>query len=226
MANWQIVESGSTGENVRTAQYLLNQHGASVAVDSDFGAETKAAVEAFQASHGLTADGVVGNETWPALIVTVRPGATGDVVKAAQSQIVARAPGLLAVDGVYGTATEAAVNAFKTAVGLPPNGAVGPNPWNAFVDGFLTAAGAGEANEAVFAAWTHADPDAAKRNATPAAVEELFAHTWHPDVWTFAGSGAAAGSVYSTWKSTGTELVLRANDGTGTPFNYTTSATF
>jgi peptidoglycan hydrolase-like protein with peptidoglycan-binding domain len=226
MANWQVVESGSTGENVRTAQYLLNENGASVAVDGDFGVATKAAVEAFQAAHGLTADGVVGDETWPALIVTVRPGATGDAVKAAQSQIVARAPGLLAVDGVYGTATEAAVNAFKAAVGLPPNGAVGPNPWNAFVEGFLTAASAGEANEAVFAAWTRADPDAAKRNATPAAVEELFAQTWHPDVWTFAGSGAAAGSVYSTWKSAGTELVLRANDGTGTPFNYTTSATF
>ena len=69
---------------------------------------TKAAVEALQAAHGLTADGVVGNETWPALIVTVRPGTSGDAVKAAQSQIVARAPGLLAVDGVYGTATEAA----------------------------------------------------------------------------------------------------------------------
>jgi peptidoglycan hydrolase-like protein with peptidoglycan-binding domain len=226
MANWQIVESGSTGENPRTAQYLLNQHGASLAVDGDFGPATKAAVEAFQTAHDLTADGIVGNQTWPALIVTVRPGATGDAVKAAQSQIVARAPGLLAVDGVYGAATEAAVNAFKAAVGLPPNGAVGPNPWNAFVDGLLSAASAGEANEAVFAAWTHADPDAAKRNATPAAVEELFAKTWQADVWTFAGSGAAAGSVYSTWKSAGTELVLRANDGTGTPFNYTTSATF
>jgi peptidoglycan hydrolase-like protein with peptidoglycan-binding domain len=226
MANWQIVESGSTGETVRTAQYLLNHHGASLAVDGDFGPATKGAVEAFQAAHDLTADGVIGNETWPALIVTVRPGATGDAVKAAQSQIVSRAAGLLVIDGVYGTATEAAVNAFKTAVGLPPNGAVGPNPWNAFVDGFLAAASAAAANEAVFAAWTHADPDAAKRNATPAAVAELFAKTWHPDVWTFAGSGAAAGSVFSTWKSADSELVLRANDGTGTPFNYTTTATF
>jgi len=226
MANWQVVGTGSTGEKVRTAQYLLNQHGANVPVDGDFDATTKAAVEAFQAEHGLTADGVVGDETWPALIVTVRPGATGDAVKAAQSQIVERVPGLLAVDGVYGTATETAVNAFKTAIGLPPNGAVGPNPWKAFVDGFLTAASAADANEAVFAAWTHADPDAAKRNATPAAVEELFAQTWHPDVWTFAGSAEADGSVHSTWKSPDAELVLRANDGTGPPFNYTTTATF
>jgi len=67
MANWQILESDSTGENVRTAQYLLNQHGASVAVEGDFGPATKAAFEAFQAAYGLTADGVVGNETWPAL---------------------------------------------------------------------------------------------------------------------------------------------------------------
>jgi predicted dienelactone hydrolase len=53
-----------------------------------------------------------------------------------------------------------------------------PNPWNALVDGLLSAASAVKANEVVFAAWTHADPDAAKRNATPAAVEELFAGTW------------------------------------------------
>lgn len=50
-------------------QELLTYHEISPgAIDGDFGAKTKAAVETFQASQGLTADGVVGPATWEALI--------------------------------------------------------------------------------------------------------------------------------------------------------------
>jgi peptidoglycan hydrolase-like protein with peptidoglycan-binding domain len=38
------------------------------AVDGDFCVLTKAAVEAFQASHGLGADGIVGQQTWNHLV--------------------------------------------------------------------------------------------------------------------------------------------------------------
>jgi peptidoglycan hydrolase-like protein with peptidoglycan-binding domain len=37
-------------------------------VDGRFGASTQAAVEAFQAAHGLLVDGMVGPETWAALL--------------------------------------------------------------------------------------------------------------------------------------------------------------
>jgi hypothetical protein len=60
---------------VRSLQYLLNVHGAGLAVDGLFGAKTDAAVRAFQRAHGLVVDGVVGQQTWSAVIVTVRRGA-------------------------------------------------------------------------------------------------------------------------------------------------------
>jgi len=49
-------------------QEALNyKMGTSIAVDGRFGPGTEAAVKAFQASVGLTADGIVGMTTWAAL---------------------------------------------------------------------------------------------------------------------------------------------------------------
>jgi peptidoglycan hydrolase-like protein with peptidoglycan-binding domain len=62
------VKKGSKGAFVKLAQSLLNFAGAALAVDGDFGPLTDAAVRAFQTSHSLTIDGIVGDEqTWPAL---------------------------------------------------------------------------------------------------------------------------------------------------------------
>lgn len=56
---------GATGDAVRRLQDALL-----VVVDGKFGPGTKAAVVAFQASHGLAPDGVVGPATWRALGVS------------------------------------------------------------------------------------------------------------------------------------------------------------
>jgi len=63
------VQIGDQGDAVSAAQTLLNWHGAAIEVDGDFGEQTDGAVRNFQTWNGLVVDGVVGSQTWGALIV-------------------------------------------------------------------------------------------------------------------------------------------------------------
>lgn len=126
---WPTVRRGDVGEQVRTVQYLLRQHGATLAVDGDFGPITEAAVTSFQSSHGLPATGVVVDSTWSALVVTVGNGSSGEAVKAVQSQLNIRGY-VLVVDGVFGPLTEAAVRDFQSGQALPVDGVVAPSTWS------------------------------------------------------------------------------------------------
>jgi peptidoglycan hydrolase-like protein with peptidoglycan-binding domain len=62
------LSKGSAGDLVVWAQEHLRSAGETVAVDGGFGAQTLSAVKSFQLAHGLTADGVIGNATWSALL--------------------------------------------------------------------------------------------------------------------------------------------------------------
>lgn len=63
------LREGSTGENVKALQLLLNGNGESCGdVDGDFGDKTRRAVVRFQEKRGLTQDGIVGEHTWHALL--------------------------------------------------------------------------------------------------------------------------------------------------------------
>lgn len=63
----RTLRKGSKGEDVVYLQQLLTAEGALISVDGIFGGDTLLAVKDFQASHGLTVDGVVGPLTWAAL---------------------------------------------------------------------------------------------------------------------------------------------------------------
>ena len=140
---WPLQKRGSRGEPVRSVQYLLRQAGRNVTVDGIFGASTETAVKAFQTATHLTADGIVGNKTWPALIVTVKRGSRGEAVKAVQSQHnfgnQSDDPTLdLALDGIFGAKTEAWVRGYQTALHagdatVTVDGIVGPVTWNNLV---------------------------------------------------------------------------------------------
>lgn len=227
MATWPTQKIGMKGENVRTVQYLLNADGASLAVDGDFGAATKVAVESFQGAHELGVDGIVGNQTWPKLIVTVDDGDDGAAVRAVQSQVNSRIGQLLALDGIFGAQTTAAVRGFQGPTGLTVDGIVGTQTWNRLVNRYLTAKNAEDAAERVFEAWTKDDAAAAAKHATRAAVDALFAETWTPDTWTPAGSQGAAGTVFVTWdRDGGGQLVLGVNNNAGAPFYWVKEAEF
>jgi hypothetical protein len=62
------VADGAQGDMVVWAQEHLISAGFPIAVSGDFGYHTLLEVQAFQAAHGLTNDGVIGPETWAALL--------------------------------------------------------------------------------------------------------------------------------------------------------------
>jgi hypothetical protein len=227
MASWPLIQLNDTGEDVRSVQYLLNSRGSSLATDGIFGPATKTGVVGFQTARGLTADGIVGNATWPQLIVTVGLGASNAAVSGAQSQLSARI-GRPAVDGVFGPDTNEVVHGFQQAAGLTADGIVGPNTWNAMVNYDLAATNGEEAAQLVFGAWELNNAAAAARNASATTVSELFSRSWTAAAgWTFAGSSGAAGSLGNTWNnSTGGSLVIVVNNNAGAPFYYATYVVF
>lgn len=129
---WPNVVEGNTGTNVEAAQYLLDDHGASVATDGQFGADTLAATKAYQSAHGLGVDGQIGPQTWSSLIVQIQEGSTGDAVKAAQLELNKYGYGL-SVDGQFGAGTESAARAFQSSHGLGVDGQIGPQTWETLV---------------------------------------------------------------------------------------------
>ncbi|HEY2507918.1 MAG TPA: peptidoglycan-binding protein [Streptosporangiaceae bacterium] len=132
---WPLTVQGNTGERVFAIQSLLNQQiGAGLATDSIFGPLTAAAVRNFQSRRGLLVDGKVGNQTWPALIIQVQRGSTGSAVRAVQHSLrFSYGFTTLAVDGIFGPLTQAAVRSFQARFKIGVDGIVGPITWNTLV---------------------------------------------------------------------------------------------
>ncbi|GAA5528613.1 peptidoglycan-binding protein [Herpetosiphon gulosus] len=122
---WPSLRNGSSGNDVKAAQHLLRSHGHSLTADGAFGAGTEQAVRNFQSANGLTADGIIGPQTYAKLIKTVQNGSSGDAVRAIQTLLG------LTVDGAFGAGTEQAVLNVQSTYGLTRDGIVGPITWQA-----------------------------------------------------------------------------------------------
>ncbi|NHA68932.1 peptidoglycan-binding protein, partial [Phycicoccus flavus] len=128
--HWTTVRQGDSGFRVRTAQYLLRQRGYSLSADGIFGSGTDGVVRSFQSSRGLSVDGIVGTNTWTALVVTVRSGSSGDAVRGVQTCLTAKGFSTT-VDGVFGSGTDSKVRSFQGSRSLVVDGIVGSDTWQA-----------------------------------------------------------------------------------------------
>ncbi len=159
---------GTAAEAVRTVQYYLSflsfffENIDFVPLTGVFDAETERAVRAFQETYGLTADGIVGRQTWNKLtsvyndivsslpadyqtvLGTVFPGKmivlgdTGDSVRIIQenlNNIAEYDPAIpkVNVTGVYDDATLSAVAVLQAQIGREPTGAVDPIIWSEII---------------------------------------------------------------------------------------------
>ncbi|MBR5345890.1 MAG: peptidoglycan-binding protein [Clostridia bacterium] len=159
------LKRGSVSERVKELQTRLNALGYYTGtIDGQFYEGTENAVKAFQAANGLTADGIVGDQTearlWsddavpaseapatptptplvanasvPTLSGVLRNGSSGDEVVTLQKQLISLGYLLSSADGKFGPATLNAVKAFQQVNGLTADGEVGQMTWTALFSG-------------------------------------------------------------------------------------------
>ncbi|MFE6496281.1 peptidoglycan-binding protein [Streptomyces sp. NPDC057748] len=129
---WPLVKSGAEGETVAAIQLLLTAHGYRTDVDAEFGPATTAHVTSYQRDRSLADDGIVGPDTWHALIVNARDGDKGPAVQALQRLLTAHSHPV-SMDGVFGQETTQAVTAFQTEHQLTSDGIVGPDTWSTLI---------------------------------------------------------------------------------------------
>ncbi len=127
---------GNRGTDVRAIQYLLTARGYPVTVDGVFGDTTRAAVVAWKTAAGLTLNGVVDDAAWARLIVRVKLGDEGPAVRAVQRELRSKRHLDVAINGVYGATTRAAVRAFQRHAGITVTGTMNGSTWRRLVAHF------------------------------------------------------------------------------------------
>jgi peptidoglycan hydrolase-like protein with peptidoglycan-binding domain len=164
---------GSVSDSVATMQRYLTEIGyrypgiGSLKADGVFGQGTRASVMAFQSMFGLSADGVIGKNTWNKIVEIyeslsgggtapsvpqepaypgspIRNGARGADVLYIQKLLnqlskVYPVIGAVSEDGAFGSGTQASVQAFQRLFNLTADGVVGPSTWNAIVNAYHSA---------------------------------------------------------------------------------------
>lgn len=134
----RLYHEGDRGEPVLDVQSRLSALGYSVADDPPglFGASTVAAVSLFQGERGLPVDGVVGPDTWQALVdagyrlgdrmIYHRvPMMRGDDVAELQARLNSLGFDAGKVDGIFGPDTLSGVLEFQQNRGLAEDGLAG-----------------------------------------------------------------------------------------------------
>jgi hypothetical protein len=119
------IHKGSAGDLVIWAQEHLRAAGENVAVDGGYGAKTVAAVDDFEATHGLPIDGTIGPGTWSALL-RYHPASVNWGHTSRQASKAARMAG-------SGRITQAAVAATDTLAAPTTGSGMTPAPTSALL---------------------------------------------------------------------------------------------
>jgi peptidoglycan hydrolase-like protein with peptidoglycan-binding domain len=139
-ARYPTQSLGNRGSDVQAIQAMLTSKGYSLTFDGVFGTDTRNAVSEFQESRGLPATGIVDDATWGRLLTQVGPGSVGMPVVVLQRQLNEKRRARLVTDGIYGSATTAAVIAFQRHMGLGATGVVTLQTWRWLLGHFETPA--------------------------------------------------------------------------------------
>lgn len=138
---WPALAQGDSGAVVQAANELLQSYGylPEQGLGNIFFDEPMArAVRAYQDDQDIPIDGRIGDETWSHIRMDF--GITGpgnrDGRKVTAVQVLLDHNGhSVAVDGIYGPRTEAAVTAFQKENSIGADGIVGPITFRALVTG-------------------------------------------------------------------------------------------
>ena len=147
----RTLQYNDVGDDVKLMQLALNHaNNAGLSGTGNYRTATKAAVQNFQQSKGLTVDGICGPNTWRALDFTlatnygasnaapvfkpfrnVKNGNSGDDVRLLQLALNEAVNAGLSGTGSFGSSTENAVRNFQSANNLTVDGIVGRATWTA-----------------------------------------------------------------------------------------------
>ena len=135
----QTIKRGSKGTAVKEMQQLLIAAGYNMpkyGADGSFGAESEAALRAFQRDNGLSVDGICGPKTWAALQnggkgptwPTLHKGDRGEFVRYMQYRLNYHRVAV-DIDGIFGAKTHEGVISFQRAHCNLVDGVPGAETW-------------------------------------------------------------------------------------------------
>ena len=120
-------DAATTAAIIRLQEVMTDLGYYSGPVDGVYGTETTAGVKAMQEDLGVTADGIYGEETHNAL-----GDEAASIVREIQTALTTYGYYTGEIDGAYGPATTAAVEALQEDLGVTVDGRVGPDTVAAF----------------------------------------------------------------------------------------------
>ncbi len=129
-------DRGPAVEDIQRRLLVLGYDLGRTGIDGVFLGRTREAVEAFQREHGLAESGIVGDQTWSAMVdatftlgdrmLYLRvPHFHGHDVRSMQEALNALGFACGDVDGIFGAFTERAVREFQRNAGLAGDGIIG-----------------------------------------------------------------------------------------------------